>query len=368
MQQQSYIKSEKDEVSRATNRPPAASADQVVEETWATIVDPITPSTLLDTIIAQVETLTVISTLEASSTAQDWPLGWVEEYYQSILQTKLSALASTTTRQQEARLAEAKFRCALADAAYRSARIDLPTYRHEVQESFQYFAMSGDDPQALCDRADAELTLYASMRQQQQQQQKESSSSLPDSETSAEAQNDFNKTSWKHITSALDSLTAASKLPTVQQHNLARIHLQRGDCELQRLSLGESPARYDLALQSASVLLGNAGLYYRMAGRQASSEGAMMMMMKEEGREAYVKELVVSMLASNTNTNTNTTTTAAADDGGGAGAGGGGGGEESWKGISSESTRADIRDMVTEMQEEGILGPEGAAKVMGLIS
>ena len=96
--------------------------------------------------------------------------------------------------------------------------------------------------------------------------------------------NEFSKVSWTHITTALDSLTAASKLRDAQ--NLSRIHLRRGDCELLRLSLGEQPLKYELAIKSATILLQNAGLYYRMAGRQAGSDGAGA---KEEGQEAYVK-------------------------------------------------------------------------------
>lgn len=306
--------------SRGT-KTPTSSSDQVKEETWATIIEPVTPSSLLDTIVAQIETLATICVLESSP---GWPLAWVEEYYQASLQQKLAAFASTTQRENEASLVEAKFRCALADAAFRNSRIDLPTYLRELQESFEGLDMS-NSPQGLCDRADAELALYASMRQ----------GSLSDQDNLAEM-NDFNKTCWKHISTALDSLTAASKLPGVQ--NLARIHLRRGDCELLRLSLGEQPTGYDRAIKSASVILGNASLYYRMAGRQASQEGAEA---KEEGKESYVKELIVSMLADK---------------------------REDFKGISSNLTRVDIQEMAAEMQEEGILGQEGAAKVVGYIS
>ena len=75
-----------------------------------------------------------------------------------------------------------------------------------------------------------------------------------------------------------------------------------------------------------------------MASRQASSEGAEA---KEEGEEAYVKELIISMLADN---------------------------GENFKGTSSGLTQVDVQEMVAEMQEEGILGKEGAAKVIGFIS
>ena len=321
--QQQSIKPSNDGMSGAADAP-LSSPDQDKEEIWATVLEPVTPSSLLDTTISQIETLTVICTLESSSASQGWPLAWVEEYYQNLLANKLSAFATTSQRLDEARLAEAKFRCALADTAFRSSRIDMPTYLREVRDSFQGLNMS-NDPQGLCDIADAELAFSASVRQ----------GSLPDSENSDDM-NELSKTCWKTITSALDNLTAASKLSGAQ--NLARIHLRRGDCELLRLSLGDTPTQFDLAIKSAVVLLGNAGLYYRMAGRQASSGG---LDSKEEGREAYVKELIVSLLASN---------------------------EEDFKQNWSDLTQTDVQETAAEMHEEDILGEEGFGRVIGFMS
>lgn len=85
---------------------------------------------------------------------------------------------------------------------------------------------------------------------------------------------------------ALDSLTAAGKLPNAK--NLPRIHLRRGDCELLRRRLGGAPLNYDLALKSASTLLKNAEIYYRGAARLARVETA-----ADEEVEASIKETVV---------------------------------------------------------------------------
>ena len=79
-------------------------------------------------------------------------------------------------------------------------------------------------------------------------------------------------------------------------------------------------------------------MYYRMAGRQASKGG---LETKEEGKEAYIKELIVSMLGDN---------------------------EEDFTQTSSDLTQMDVQETVAEMHEEGILGEEGVGRVMSFMS
>ena len=303
-------------------------AEQTQEETWATLVEPVTLNSLLDTTLAQLETLTAICSLDGPQ--PDWPFGWVEEFFQSSLQGKLTSFANSTSRSQEVNLAVAKFRSALSQAAFRCNRIDVQTYARELLYAFQPVDLS-QDPQSLCDRADAEMALVTTIRQQSQQQSQ--------NEPFFESPEAFSKFVWTHATTALDSLTAASKLPHAQ--NLARIHMRRGDCEMYRFSLAEPPNNYALAAKSIPTLLGNAALYYRMAGRQAGAEGTVA---KEDGEEAYVKELIVEMLIEASTTND----------------------KADLAGLSA-STRKDVRDVVEEMREEGILGAGCAERVSGML-
>ena len=291
------------------------------EEAWATIVEPVTVDSLLDTTIAQVETLTTICAVEFSQA--DWPLAWVEEYFQDSLQTKLITFSSSTSRQHESDLAVAKLRSALSQAAFHNNRIDPGTFASEIHDAYESIDLS-KDPHGLVDKADAQLSLATSVLQKQRQD------SLP-----GDSPDDFNKFTWNHATSALDSLSDAAKLGSVP--NLPRIHLRRGDCEVLRYSLGEKPTEYPLAIKSTSTLLGNAALYYRMAGRQAGSEGVLA---KEEGEEAYVKGIVVSILE---------------------------GKEEEPAGGLSEGSKADVKDMVEEMKDEGLLGNESVEKIVTMI-
>ena len=57
------------------------------EEVWAAVEEPITKDNLLETTIAQVDTLTAMCTIESSHSS----LAWMEEYFQSTLQTYVNS-------------------------------------------------------------------------------------------------------------------------------------------------------------------------------------------------------------------------------------------------------------------------------------
>ena len=248
------------------------------EEVWASVEESVTKDALLDTIIVQLDTLTAICGLGPSQTG----LAWVEEYYRSTLKDKVSSYVDGSSRRHEAALAQAKLTCALSDAAFRGGRLDLPTYEKELNASFttQDLDMS-NDPKSLYDNADAELAFTASVQ-----------TALQHAHATELAQ--ISSICWKHITKALESLTAASKLPNAQ--NLPRTHLRRGDCELLRLHLGDAPQNYDLAVKSAPILLKNAEVYFRGAANLAKKD----VDTEEEQNEAEVKQSIVAGLAGDT--------------------------------------------------------------------
>ncbi|KAL8943592.1 MAG: hypothetical protein Q9216_000957 [Gyalolechia sp. 2 TL-2023] len=254
-----------------TSKPDGEPSD---DDTWAMIMEPVTHSTLLDTLLVQVETLTSVCGLLSVQGASD--PSWVEKYYRDLLQDRILVAAKGTDRQHETRLAQARLRCALADAGFSTSRVDLSTYEHEIATAYEDLTASGRDPQALCDRADAEVVFNVSIERYLGR----GNEIMPDGTR-------INIVRWKHLTKALDSLTAAGKLPGVK--NLPRIQLRRGDCEMLRRRLGSAPSNYDIAIKSDSILLKNAEIYYRGAARLARAEAAI----DEEG-EALVKEAVTA--------------------------------------------------------------------------
>lgn len=283
------------------------------EEVWASIEEPITRNTLLETAIAQLYTLTAICSLGPS----DSGLVWAEQYYRNQLQDKIFIYTKGTSCQDEASFAQCKFKCAISGAAFRNGRLDLATYQKELNDAFgSPHPKLSANPQSLCDIADAELTFNASIQASVQQVQSDGMAQL-------------SNIRWKHITKALDSLTAASKLPDAP--NLPRIHLRRGDCEMLRLCLGEVPLKYDLAIKSAPILLQNAGVYYR----GAAAYGRRMGDASDEQKEAEVKEAIVLSLVGNSER------------------------------LSSmlKSERDVVSSIVEEMRDEGLLGQESLQTV-----
>ena len=248
------------------------------EEVWASVEEPVTKDALLDTTIAQLDTLIAICSLGSSHTG----LAWVEEYYRTTLKDKLSIYVNGSNRRHEAALAQAKLTCALSDAAFRGGLLDLPTYENELNAAFTTQDLDiSNDPRSLCDTADAEVAFTTSVQAAVQQAQSTELARI-------------SSICWKHITKALDSFTAASKLPNAQ--NFPYIHLRRGDCELRRLHLGDAPLEYDLAIKSAPTLLKNAEVYFRAAANLAKKDVGT----EEELKDAEVKQSIVAGLAGDT--------------------------------------------------------------------
>ena len=295
-----------------------AEPDASEEEVWASVEEPVTQGALLDTTIAQLDTLTAICTLGSSHTG----LAWVEEYYRTTLKDRVASYVDGSTRYHEATLAQAKLTCALSDEAFRGGRLDLPTYEKELNAAFtsQNLDLSNDPP-SLCDKADAELAFNASVQAAVHQAQITELSQL-------------SSICWKHITKALDSLTAASKLPDAQ--NLPRIHLRRGDCELLRLYLGEAPLKYDLAIKSAPTLLKNAEIYFRGAANLAKRDVSA----EEEQNEAEVKQSIVAGLI----------------------------GDAEKFSLLVKSQRDLVESIAKEMRDEGLLGEDSLQRIESMFA
>lgn len=290
---------------------------------WATIVEPVTKDILVDTALAQLETLAAVCNLVGSEGRNRNHLAWIEEYYRNILRDKIALYVDGTDRHQEAARIRAKFLCALLDASFRSGELEVSTYERELAAAYDQASDISNDPHCLCDRADSEITFITSV------QAFLHANLLAQSEDLYQ----INTISWKHLTMALNDLAAASKLPEV--HNLPRIHLRRGDCELLRYRLGEEPASYDVAIKSAATLIKNAEVYYRGSARLARNEGA-----ADEEREASVKEVVAAGIASKS-------------------------GKVSG---FANSQMGDVTEVIEDMRDEGLLSNESMAFIDGYVS
>jgi tetratricopeptide (TPR) repeat protein len=240
------------------------------EERWATIVEPVTNDTLLDTVLAQLETLTTLCGLVTADEGRG--LAWIEEYSAGLMNDKMPAYVKGTDRKEEAALTKANFIAALADATFRSQRMDVPTYERALEEAYQSLNLA-NDPEGLCDYAEALVAFSHALR-------------------IGVGLKTIGASRWKALTAALESLTTASKLPTAE--NLPNIHLMRGDIELLRFQLGQSPTFYDTATKNAATLLKNANTYYRGAESHGVARNA-----QKEAEEAIIKGAIASCLGGN---------------------------------------------------------------------
>ena len=236
------------------------------------MVKPITKGILVDTVVTQIETL--ISLCDLAISQDPDALSMIEGYSTAILK-KAVDYATDTEREFEVILARANFLSSYIDASFRTGRIDLPTYERELDAAFSSDLDLSRSVQGQCGRADAFISFNTSI------DAVFNVTNLAPTDLSR-----LNDIRWKRLTKALDDLTAASKLP--EAHDLPKIHIRRGDCELLRHRLGEEPASYVPARKYAATLLKNAETYYRGARRAAEAE-----MATEEALEAKVKEAIL---------------------------------------------------------------------------
>lgn len=231
------------------------------------IVEPVTKSTLIDTAIAQLETLTVMCNLLSFRPGQGL-LAWVDEYASNQLRAKIAAYLDGSGREHDASLAYATFVGALDEVVYQSGRMDIDTYHREITNAFNQVDGLYHDPDGLCCKADT-LTSFNS-----------AVSEGPPTPHSLSLQ-------WQSLSAALDALTMASKLPG--SHNLAGIHLARGDAEMSRWRLGFPPWSFPPAQQNAHTLIRNAQTYYRGAAALARRDGQ-----STEKRDGTCKEAIAA--------------------------------------------------------------------------
>ena len=233
------------------NHPDGAVCDKSSEEeVWVYVEEPISRTTLLETTLAQLETLTALCPLRTSPGHDG--LAWIEEYYRTTLRDKIKAYAGNNNDIYEVAHTEAMFISALSDAAFQNGHLDAISYERELIAAFSAPGFNPiEDSQGLCDRADAEMTFATSIHA--------ASGKIGFPAGLHETAN----MCWKHISKALELLTAASKLSDTL--HISRIHVRRGDCEMLRLRLGYAPLNYELAAKSMPTLLKNAEIYYNAA-------------------------------------------------------------------------------------------------------
>lgn len=255
--------------------PQEAEAESEPQEQWAAIVEPVTKNTLVDSAVAQLDTLTALCNLLVFN-PNAGGVGWVQEYSAELIESRLPAYVEGSDRQYEAGLARGKFICALHDVLYRGGHTNAQTYQQEVERAFGPELDVSNDPEGLCSKAEALTSLNGAFAE------------APPAED-PEAFQFCCSVRWQSLSTALDSLTAATKLPSAD--NLPKIHLARGDVEMHRWRLGRAPWNHTMAAQNGATLLRNAQTYYRGAAALARRDGE-----ADAEREGSCKEAISAAL------------------------------------------------------------------------
>ncbi|CAG8949410.1 hypothetical protein HYFRA_00005039 [Hymenoscyphus fraxineus] len=261
-----------------SNNSTSQSTDTNEEEQWVSVMEPITKDGLVDTLLALVETLSVLcsrsSRLERDAGKY---LHTVEQFATPELLQKLSMYASGTERELDAAVGQAGLVSSISETKYRVRVIEFRAYSAAVEEAWARLDLE-KHVEGLCNRAESYTT---------------ASNTIFEGEAANSADpsiiSEIAKLQWMLFSLAAQDVTAASKFR--DDDNIGKIFLMRGDLELSRASLGRPPLDLELAQKNRGVLLGNAEKYYR--GAKVLTSGGET---QEENEEATIKEALAKGL------------------------------------------------------------------------
>lgn len=225
------------------------------EEQWFSIVEPVTKQTLIETVLAELGTLTTLcSILSSTTTSAPVPsLAWIEEFSSKLIRAKLPPLLEDAEPEtvQEVALAKANFISTLLEAGYRIGSVDATTYKRERDEAFKASDLQLEKHfPALLANANSLIAYNAALADRD--------------ETTTEAQA---AQRWNALSAAIANMAAASKVSGPVPDDIAETHFIRGNCSLLQFKLGNPPTSYQPAITNAPQLLKNADTFYRNAAK-----------------------------------------------------------------------------------------------------
>lgn len=325
---------------------------------WATVEEPVTPTTILETCTAQ---LGALITLLGLYTPEDLPS--IEKKAQDGLMTaseiipalisiidaspesddedepeavptlsigqSAAAEEASTSPKEDAVLAAANFQVSIAEAMYRSGRSSSAQYAGQVEQTFSALVKETQGAAAPglayinvgSSYADALIDLASSIADSLQY-----TASSPTFASDLEIQ-------WTALTQAQKLLTELSSAPLstlLHASRLADIFLARGDTELFRFRIAVTPGAKAAWANSKAVVVANAGVFYRGARSYAQNAGA-----AQTRATADAKAIIAEILKEVSS--------------------GSGARKDTWKGRSS-----DVAAVLGQMVEEGIVAEENA--------
>lgn len=286
------------------------------EEQWASIIEPVTKDTLLDTALAQIATLTTLSGLLIPTHTS--LLADIETHAAKLLNQTIPSYVTndpdSPDRTHEIALAKANLTSSLLEANFRAGRIDLETYKRELSTAFSSSDLNLTTSSTSC-LANATALLSFS-------------SALADTTNNPAT---FSLR-WQALTRASTLLTQASKIPGIASEDLISTHSLRGDIALSQHRMGQPPIAYEPATKNGPTLLANAATFYRNAGKLLAGSSVSSSEEKRKMEEVGLKAYVVALLQGQDGANA----------------------REAIEGVSKDG----VKDRLTDMVDEGLIDAE----------
>lgn len=328
---------------------------------WATVEEPLTPTSILETCTAQLGALTTLLGLydpnldlpSIEKRAQDG-LETLNNRIPALLDLAAKSPASvapeepkagptlsigsvaaeeeaTTTPEDDAILAAANFQASMAEMTYRSGKGTSTEYAQAIERIFTTLCKPNTSPDLASINiqsayADALMDLASAL-----------SDNLHHSPASPTLETDI-IIQWTALTQAQTILTQLSSPPyssRLSPSRLADIFLARGDTELFRFRISYFEAAKPAWVKNRPVLVANGGVFYRGARSYADRAGA-----AEVRGTADAKATVAEILKE--------------------GAGGEVVGRDVWR-----MKGAAVARVLEQMVEEGVVGRKDAVGVLG---
>jgi hypothetical protein len=249
---------------------PSSDADQ---EQWASVVEPVTAQTLMDTTCALLDTLALSCSLVAlnDNKSLDTLYSIASDLFITTIPQYFSAVEPLS--QKDIYLSSAHFRSAHLEASYHAHMVTAEEFEQRLASIYNDTSHAPSD----VTQSASYLTSYADALI---------------AFNGAFVDTDGNpNTRWKSLTKALDLLTTATKAPDAE--NVPEIHVGRGDLELLRLVVCKTPG-VSGSLSTDKVkatLMKNAQTYYQ--GAVTIAQASIMLSRAPVVAVAKVKKAVV---------------------------------------------------------------------------
>jgi hypothetical protein len=329
---------------------------------WATVEEPLTPESILETCTAQLNTLTTLLGLYIPAT----DLSSIEKRAQDGLDTattKIPALIemidaspatiaveepeagptlsigstsaaeeASTTPKDDAILAAANFQASIAEVQYRSGRTSSTEYAEAVERTFSSLATKTATPDLTATNiqsayVDALMDLASALADGTQY-----TPSSPTFSADVDIQ-------WTALTQAQNILTQLSSAPytfMLAASRLPDVFLARGDTDLFRFRLSLFESAKPAWVKSKPTLVANAGVFYR-GGRTYAEKAGVAGVRATADAKAIVAEILKEVASGSEVVKNN------------------------WKGRGEDVARA-----LEQMVEEGIVGRENVEGVLAM--